>query len=888
MKPWHAMSIEEAFSALQSSPEGLSSKEAAVRIAHYGKNEITTEQKISPLKIFLSQFTDFLVLILIGAALVSFFMSFMPGQEDQIMDAILITLILVANAIFGFIQEYKAEKGVQELKKMVRTRARVLRDSVWQEVDASELVPGDVVEVEQGSKVPADCLIIEAFNAAADESMLSGESLPVSKEACTLPEEMVLTERKNMLFMNTVLVRGKVKALVVGTGMNTEVGKIASHLQQIEETKSPFQLEIEKLGKKIGYAIFIIIGVVATIELLIKQGALYPTFMRAVSLAVAAVPEGLPIVVTLALAVGVAKMKTKKALARRLSVVESLGSVNVICTDKTGTLTENKMHAVKIFVNGKIIELKNLKKHTSEPAQKVAVERLIECASLCNDAYYGKTSRGMEYIGDPTEVALLDPAAALDVDVEKLRSKHARIDEIPFSSERKMMSTLNAYDGKTIVMVKGAPEVILERSESILINGKIVPLSRELRSKVEEANNLFASSALRVLALAFKERPGDKSEWEKNLTFIGLIGMIDPPREGVKKAIEDCRNAGIRVVMLTGDNLETAKAIGKQLGFSTKHACTGKELEKMSEEELLAVIEKAEIFARVSPTHKLRILKAFQKKGKIVAMTGDGVNDAPALKNADVGIAMGIRGTDVARQTSDLILLDDNFVTIRDAIEEGRGIFDNIRKFVNYLLSANFGEVGAVFMFTLVGMLLPIDKHAVLFTAAQLLWINLLTDGLPALALGVDPKDPNIMKRTPRKKGEAVINKRMMFSIVSVGITIAALVLYVYLDSFFSFKDAVRAQTVAFTSIIVFEFIRVHVVRVNYGTRILSNKWLWLAIFVSLGLQMIALYTPLNKAFGIIPLNLQDWMLLAEAFVIFLIASVVIVLAERKLFGVSK
>lgn len=896
---WHAATIDEIFSALNSSRRGLSNEEAEKRQLQHGKNTIESKQKVNPLKIFLRQFSDFLVLILVAAAIISFAMSFMPNGEEHVIDAILITAILVANAIIGFFQEYKAEKSIIALKKLAAPHARVLRDGKEKKIIAELLVPGDIIILEQGDKVPADARIIEQANLQVDESMLTGESLPVSKKECVLKEETSLADRKNMLYMNTLVTRGRAKAIVVATGTNTEVGKIAKQIAETEEKPTPFQLELDRLGKSVGIAILIIITVVALTQYIIINDSPVEIFLRAVSLAVAAVPEGLPAIVTIALTIGIKRMAKRNALARTLPVAESLGSVNVICTDKTGTLTENVMTVQEIFFNMEKFKVTGEGYSTDgefyKDSEKVDSKQLLpilKCGILCNDASEYKEENKVKYIGDPTEIALLISAKKAGLDVEIERNKMQRIQEIPFSSERKMMSVVCAGEESKKVYAKGAPEVIIERCNRILINGKVKELDEKTKELILKVNSDMGKRALRVLAFAFKDakETENEKEIEKDLIFLGLQGMLDPPRAGVKEAIDDCRKAGIKVIMVTGDNIETAKAIGKELGFKTDYAINSQALDKISNEELKEVLEKTEIFARVSPTHKVRILETLQAKGKIVAMTGDGVNDAPALKKADVGIAMGIRGTDVAKETSDLILLDDNFITIRDAIEEGRGIFDNIRKFVNYLLSSNLAEVLVVFLFTLMEVYMYFGERAAILTAVQLLWINLLTDGMPAVALGLDPKAKGLMQRKPRPKTEGVINKQIAFSIASIGLTMTAIILGLFMYSFFTFQGEIqerflRAQTIAFTCFVVFELVRVQMVRARYKINLFSNKWLWSSILASLMMQLIILYTPLNKFFKIVPLGFYEWFVIFVGMAVFLLTGYLIVKLESKVFG---
>ncbi|MCX6801996.1 MAG: cation-translocating P-type ATPase [Candidatus Diapherotrites archaeon] len=902
MTDWHSLEADNVFKKLEASKKGLSAKEAGERLEKYGKNAIEKKSKISALKIFISQFTDFLILILLAAAVISYFMSFIPGEEDRIFDTILISAILIANAIIGFIQEYKAEKSIQALQKMSAPKSNVIRDGVLQEIDSELVVPGDILVLEQGDKVTADARIIEEANLQTNESALTGESLPVSKIVGALKEHTVLAEMKNMVFMDTIVVRGRARVVVTGTGMSTELGKIAEQVAETEEKQTPFQEELDKLGKKLGIMIMIIIAFVAALQFFLGMGRNpLDIFMAAVSLAVAAVPEGLPAIVTLALTIGVRTMAKKNALARRLPVAESLGSVDTICTDKTGTLTENVMTVRKVFSSDIELDVSgegfategkfSLKGKESDPDK---LEELLKCGVLCNDATEGADEHGKtKFMGDPTEIALIVSAEKAGLDTKLEREKYHRVSEIQFSSERKMMTVVCMEGSKKTAYSKGAPEILIGKCAYILSNGKKEKLSPKDKEEILKKNSEWGGQALRVLGFAYKEvgKEIKDEEIERDLVFIGMQGMIDPPRAGVREALEDCRKAGIKVVMVTGDNINTAKAIGKELGFAAEGALSGYEIEEISDEKLAKVLEKTEIFARVDPAHKVKILEALQKTGRIVAMTGDGVNDAPALKRADVGIAMGIRGTDVAKETSDLVLLDDNFITIRDAVAEGRGIFDNIKKFVNYLLSSNTAEVLAVFIFTLLALAINFGPGAVILTAAQLLWINLLTDGLPAIALGLDPKSEFVMKRKPRKKNEGVIDKRMLFSIITIGIAMAAVILGVFLWEFFYSEGTdltekmVRAQTAAFTCFIIFEMVRVQTVRASFRTKLLTNKWLWMAVSASVILQLVVLYTPLNTFFRVVPLTINELDGIVLGAIVFIALTILIVKAEDRLFG---
>jgi len=856
---WHSISSNEILIKLQTSKDGLDDKRVKERQTTYGPNTIAIKKKISPLKIFINQFKNLLVALLIFAAFISLAVGYFNPEKADYIDAILIFAIVIANAIFGFVQEYKAERTMEELGKMSAPMATVIRNGKEKEIDSKEVVPGDILVLREGDKVAADARIIEAYSLYADESMLTGESMATEKSPGAVEENIPLAERTNMIYMNSVLTRGRGLAVVVETGLKTEVGAIAKEISDAPEKITRFQIEIEDIGKKISIITLAILIVIIITEFLIRTGDILFIFIAAVALGVAAIPEGLPAVVTLALSIATNRMLKQNALMRRLSTVQDLGSVDIICTDKTGTLTENAMTVRHIYLDGKIYEITGTgfeKKGQIKPMNDGEIndlDLLFKCAILCNDAK--ETEEGFK--GDPTEIAILIPAYKAGLDVEKIRKKFRRINEVPFASERKMMTTINNDGTNDYAFVKGALESVLECCTHIQEGKKITKLTNAAKEQLTERNKKMASNAMRVLAFAYKENPKShkESDAESKLVFLGLMGMIDPPREGVKQAIKDCTDAGIRVIMVTGDNKYTAEAIGKELGFRGD-AITGNELDKMSEEKLAEIVEKTNIYARTSPHHKVLLLKALQKNNHIVCMTGDGVNDAGAIKNSEVGIAMGIRGTEVTKQASDIIILDDNFITIRNAIAEGRGSFDNIRKFVTLLLGANASEVLAVFIASI--SFLGLSPKI----AAQLLWINLLTDGLPALALGADSPAKDILKRKPRPKSERVLNKNALYFIVWMGImeAIIALVIYAY---YFMNNDLMRAYTMFFTAFVVMENISVYLVRWRYKTPLFTNKWLHLAIAGSFILQLGIIYSDVGIWFGVIPLDLIDWGIIA-------------------------
>jgi len=876
---WHDEPIEAVYEAVESGESGLSDEEASRRLEEYGPNEIREEEPISPLEIFVDQFRDFLIYLLIFAAIISLAVGLFPGHEPEYVDAILILLILLGNGVFGFVQDYQAEKSIEALKDLSTPDATVVRNGERHVVDSTQVVPGDVIAIEEGDAIPADARIVHSSSLETDESALTGESTQVAKGTDPVDEDAPLAERTNMVYMNTSAVRGRGRAVVTETGMDTQVGAIAEQITEAEDERTPFQEEVDDLGKTIGYGIMGIIVLVGIIQLLFTNAGPISTLLVAITLAVAAVPEGLPAVVTLTLALGSRKMLQRNALVRRLPVVESLGSVDVILTDKTGTLTEDRMTVRRIYFDGKTAEVTGTGtnpegefRRDGETIAAADLEPVLACGTICNNAERAPPDEDREFFGDPTEIALKVSAekAGVDPDVGRVR-------EIPFSSERKRMTVV---DDDGVAYMKGAPEVVLERSAYVLEDGERVPLTDERRREILARNEAFAEDALRVLGFARKPEvdPDDEEAViEEGMVFLGLQGMIDPAREEVPGAVADCRDAGIEVVMVTGDNLATARAIGTEIGFDPEGAMTGAEVEDLSDEELAEVVEDVEIFARVSPEHKVRILEAVLSHGHNVAMTGDGVNDAPALKRADVGVSMGIRGTDVAQQSSDMVLQDDNFATIRDAIAEGRGIFDNIRKFVNFLLSANAGEVLVVFFGVLVGSaffptLFAGSTEALILTPVMLLWINLVTDGLPALALGVDPKAEGIMDRPPRGEDESVIGRRILLSIGIIGGLMALAGLPLFFYGLELTEDIVVAQTVLFTFLVLVQMAVPQLVRSRFGLSWRSNRWLLAAIASSILLQLGVLYTPLNAFFDVVALGTTRWTWIGAALIAFLVA----------------
>ncbi|WP_255197394.1 cation-translocating P-type ATPase [Halorarius litoreus] len=878
-RPWHAVDAEDVYDRLDTGPDGLSSDEAARRLKEHGPNELHDGEEVSALRLFLSQFTNLLVGLLVLAAGLSLAVGLLPGQEPEYVDAVLITLILLGNGVFGFVQDYRAAQSLAALRDRSAPDATVVRDGDRTRIDAREVVPGDVVVLEQGDAVPADARLVESHSLTTDESALTGESASVTKTAEPLDPDTPLAERANCAYMNTAAVYGRGRAVVVATGMDTEVGDIATQLATAEDRETPFTADIDRLGRRIGLGVVAVILVLAAVQLLFTNAAPLSVALVAITLAVAAVPEGLPAVVTLTLALGARQMYRKNALVRTLPVVESLGAVDVVVTDKTGTLTENRMTVRRLWFGGRVYERDDDGlSRDGDPVDPSALDPLLRCGVVCNDAE--ATTDG--YQGDPTEIALLDAGRTAGVD-----PVGTRLAEVPFSSERKLMTVVvdgdpaASRDGEPTAYTKGAPEEVLARCTHALDDGEVVALTDERRAAIRDAVEAFAGDALRVLAFARKrgvDPASDDESLESELTFLGLQGMLDPPREEVPDAVADCRRAGIRVVMATGDNLATAAAVGREIGFDPTGAMTGRDIDDRSDAQLRETVEDVEVFARVAPVHKVRILEALQANGHRVAMTGDGVNDAPALRNADVGIAMGQRGTDVAKQASDIVLVDDNFASIRDAVAEGRRVFDNVRTFVNYLLSANAGEVLVVFVGVLVGSFLFPDlfggaASALVLTPVMLLWINLVTDGLPALALSADPTAAGTMERPPRDGDEPVIDRRMAASVLGIGGLMTVTGLGLFFTTLAATREPVVAQTTLFTFLVVIELVRIAVIRARHGQRLLSNPWLVGAVAVTLALQLAVVYTPLNTFFSVVPLSVAQWSGIAVGFLAFLAAA---------------
>ena len=904
--------------------QGLSNSEAEKRLSQYGENKLEAGKKINPLTLFLGQFKDVLIVILLVAAVVSYAVglvgegdaapvceetnscglvekicfdlelseseaaqaaklniaceSIINSTETQAesgegaQEALLIFAIVFAIALIGFFNEYKAEKTVEALKKLVGQKATVRRGGKLVEIDAAQIVPGDIVILEEGQKVPADMRLLTVHNLQVNEASLTGESLPVSKQDTLVEKDAALGDQKNMAFAGTFATQGTAEGVVVETAQTTELGKIASLVNDVETEQTPMQKKLDDLGKKLGLMILVICLVVFVIVVFLVDEArdkdmlqrLIFAFTAAVALAVAAIPEGLAFVVRISLALGARRMAAKNGLVRRLSAVEALGSTDVICSDKTGTLTRGEMTVRSIVAGGKQVDVSGggygLQGEFTSDGKKAklskAHEQLLLVGALCNNARL----KDDQALGDPTEAALLVSAGKAQLMYEHAQKENKRVDEVPFTSDRKFMSTVHNTKDGFIVASKGSVEACLDRSSHMLdANGKKVKLSAQDKQAILEQNKALAAQALRVLGFAYKEvktQPSGEKQIEKDLVFIGLQAMMDPPREEVVQVIHQVQSeAGMRVVMITGDYIETAKAVAKEIGIQGE-AISGHELEAMSQKEFEQKVEEISVYARVNPEHKIRIVKALKKHGHQVAMTGDGVNDAPAIKAADIGIAMGITGTDAAKEAADLILLDDKFVTIINAIEEGRGIFDNVRKFVNFLISCNIAEVLVI----LFGILF---FNNLLLTAAQLLFINIVTDGLPAIALGSDPARRDVLKAKPNRFQEAILTKRVWTEIFIFGalMTVAMLLQYWYNVHHESQLAAVSA---AFTAMVVYELVRLVDIRTDYKIKWFSNPMLTVAMIISVALQLAVLYVPgIADYFEVGPLSAHDWIFMA-------------------------
>ncbi|OGF45458.1 MAG: calcium-translocating P-type ATPase, SERCA-type [Candidatus Firestonebacteria bacterium RIFOXYC2_FULL_39_67] len=862
----------EALKLLESDlQKGLGASEAVKRLEKYGLNQLTGKKGINPLTVLLGQFKDLLVWILIGAVLVS-------GFLKEWVDAFAILAIVILNAILGFIQEYRAERSLAALKKLSNPSSKVIRDGRLMITSSTNLVPGDVIEIEAGDSIPADGrLLWLSANFSVLEASLTGEAAPVTKTTKILEEESLpLADRANMVYMGSSVSAGKAKVLLVYTGMQTELGKIAGMVGEIQHEPTPLQKKLEEFGKWIVGVCFFMVGAVFLLGWL-RGGKMVDVFLTSVSLAVAAIPEGLSAVVTIALALGVRRMVKRHALIRKLPSVETLGCTTVICSDKTGTLTKNEMTVQKIFTGWNLFDVAgigytpvgeiSLGKQQIKAAEHPELLNLLRCGVLCNGSQLVLESGNYKVTGDPTEGALLSAAGKAGLTKENLENEYVFVDEIPFDSDRKKMTIVRRHGDELIAFVKGAPDILLRDCTDVEEKGVKRKLTEQDRAYIEKNNGELADGAMRVLAVAYRKLDNNLKDFEvknieRELTFAGLFAMIDPPREEARKALEECKTAGIKTVMITGDHKNTAVAIARMLGVFTEGslALSGEELDKINDEELVKKVKNISVYARVSPEHKLRVVRAWRKNKEVVAMTGDGVNDAPALKEADIGVAMGITGTDVTKEVSDMVVTDDNFASIVAAVSEGRGIYDNIQKFIHYLLSCNAGEILLMFTASLIGFAAPL-------LPIHILWVNLVTDGLSALALGVDPAAPDIMKRHPRDPNEKVITKERALYILAQGAFIAFCSLLAYVFVLYVEKESIsRARTAAFIVLAVSQLFHSFNCRSMteslFKLGIFTNKKLLLAAFISFLMMMVVVYVPfLQKVFKTVPLGLFDWLL---------------------------
>ncbi len=848
---WYTLSTKEVEKQMQTNIEfGLNEKQVEDKQNKFGLNKLEEKKKESIVIKFIKQFNDFMIIILIIASIISAVVARLEGSNDYF-DSIIIIAIVVFNAIMGLVQEAKAEKSLEALKKMTAPTCRVKRNGKISTIKSEQIVPGDIVLLEAGNYVPADCRLISSSNLKIEESSLTGETVPVLKEAnCILKEKTALGDMVNMAFSTTIVVNGHGEAIVTDIGMNTKVGKIAKMIITNEAPETPIQKKLEEVGKSLGIACLGICLLIFVIGLLKKIEPI-EMFMTSVGLAVAAIPEGLPAIVTIMLSIGVTKMARKNSIIRKLPAVETLGSSSVICSDKTGTLTQNKMQVTKIAnING-------------ETNDKEYIKWLMGMATMCTDVEISKENGKMELTGEPTEKAIVSKALDEGQNKNELYNVMKRVKDIPFDSSRKMMTTIHKMPNGYRVITKGAPDVLLKRCNKVYDNGNVTTLDYSKTKLIENQNNKMADEALRVLAIAYLDIPNlpsriDTETVEKNLIFIGLIGMIDPPREGVKEAVATCKKAGIKTVMITGDHIITAKAIAKDLGIlrGSDLAITGEELDKIPQAVLQRNIMNYSVFARVTPEHKVRIVKAYQSTGAVVAMTGDGVNDAPALKNADIGIAMGKNGTDVAKNAADMVLTDDNFVTIVEAVKQGRNIFDNIKKAVHFLIATNIGEIVTIFLGLVLGLKSPL-------LAIQLLWINLVTDSLPAIALGLEKPEADIMDKKPRDSKKGIFADGLWQRIITEGTMLGILTLVAFSVGNYLY-DIEVGRTMAFVSLGLLELVHSFNIKSEesiFKVGLFENKYLMGAFILGVILQIVVVVIPsVAEVFKLVPLTQVQWM----------------------------
>ena len=874
---WHTLNVEEILKKLETSERGLTKTEAEKRLGEYGANELKRRKRASPLQIFLAQFKNIFVIMLLVAIIISVIIGWYEAQAaaephaevETYVDAIAIGAIVILNAVVGFVQEYRSEKAMEAMEKLTTPRTRVLRGGRDIVIPAREVVPGDILLLETGDRIAADGRLLEVVELSTDEAILTGESSPVGKITSALATETPTADRKNMIFMGTHVTYGRGKTVVTSTGMNTQFGKIAEMVQMVEKEEIPLKLKLDRFARKLG----IIVAIASVIILLlglVRIGRIETQMLlTSVALAVSAVPEGLPAIVTVTLALGARELARRNAVIRRLASVETLGSTTVICSDKTGTLTKGEMTVRKIFVSNQMVEVTGTgyepvggfyrDGNSINTAEDPHLDLLLKIAVLCNNANYD----GKNVVGDPTEGALIVAAAKGRIQESEVEKQYPRVGEIPFSSERKRMTTIHdTPDGHPIAYMKGSPETVLQLCERAYLNGREMTLSKVMRDEILSKNEAMAGQALRVLGTAYKAIPEliteyDEESLENDLVFVGLIGMIDPPRQEAKDAVWLCERAGIKVVMITGDHKLTAVAVARELGMmKSGFALIGEELDGISEEEFEKLVEEVSVYARVSPEHKLRIVRALKRKGHVVAMTGDGVNDAPALKQADIGVAMGITGTDVTKEASDMVLADDNFATIVNAVEGGRIIYDNIRKFIRFLLALNFVELVLVGSFALIGLPLPL-------LPAMILWLNLVTDGPPAVALSMDPPAEDVMQRSPRSPKEGILHGMLRFILAASLIQLVAEI-GAFWWGFSVVGSVEKARTMVFMVACFYELVVVWNCRSEsrnaFKVGFLTNKPLFIAVIISVFSTLAVIYVPtLQFMFQTVTLDLLDW-----------------------------
>ncbi|TFF95569.1 cation-translocating P-type ATPase [Candidatus Thorarchaeota archaeon] len=902
---WYSKDTDYVLEELDTSRKGLSTSEARSRIERYGYNELIETGKISPLRMFLEQFTDPMVIILLIAIVISVVTSFLPGSHEEggLIDAIVILAIVIFNAVFGFVQEYRSEQALEALKQMAAPKARVLRDDLWQEIDSREVVPGDILGFESGDKIAADARVINAVGLGVDEAVLTGESVSVRKVDDPLNvENPSVGDLQNMVFQGTTIVSGKGRAVVTETGMQTKFGEIAEMVQESEKEMTPLQEDLADLGKKLGVLVIGLCIIVFAAELIRQvSDSWIEELMAAIALAVSAIPEGLPAVVTITLAIGVQRMVKENAIVRRLPSVETLGSTTVICSDKTGTITKNEMSIRAVYTNDTTFEVTGVGYNKEgeflvdgkevDPESDEHLVKLLQIGQLCSNSLLQPNPEGpadWSIVGDPTEAALLVAAEKAGITYDETWEEYDEIYEISFDSARKRMTSIcKDEEGNLAAFAKGAPEIILPLCSHIYEHGKVKPLTEDERQCILDVNSEFADKALRILAMAYRPLEHEIPDWEpeeveKNLVFVGLAGMIDPPRDEVQNAIKICKRAGIRPIMITGDHELTARAVAAEVGLieAGGRVISGSDIDQMTDEEFMNSVHDYDVYARVSPKHKIRIVEALKNQDQVVAMTGDGVNDAPAVKSANVGVSMGIRGADVTREASDIILTDDNFATIVTAVERGREIYSNIRKFVRFLLAANFDEIFLIFTIIMIGLPLPI-------TPIQILWLNLATDGFPALALGVDPPPEGSMERPPREPGKKMMDRGMATFVLVAGFIAFLSSMFIFLYTLNTYGGWIpgitgdpvdwttapwdevlrHARTAAFAGVVTFELIFVWNCRDEWHpvwrTKARQSKALIAAVLLSAVLTIATVYVPfLQPLFETEAIPLFDWLII--------------------------